>query len=351
MLPIPEGFIRPIPDDKREDYAIKFKEMGPFTKRVYDLDICVLYRQMDDLRQRNATHQGIDLTQYVEQIKIGVSLDLTKVKLDPELYLNHFYYVLTPANSLYEIYLGLFFSLCDPLMLIPLLNYHLEKYITEGKTNSTVEDFFNQMEFRVCDFMRKNRFPEDYYARHDKIMNWVFGKRDLAKYQNVVNSKLDLLIDVLNKISPTKISKGISKADAYRKEKATENIIAVIESQRNLLFKDLRDRFNSESHGALKKLLAGVNHSGEKIIFLGQANQLIDVFRIYALEKFIAADKRAIGKWICEHFMYFSDTIISPAFFDEEAVERVIYSKNPVSKDSWILLSGLPQLRMKYYRR
>ena len=173
----PVGFIRNIPENKREDYIKKYKSLGPFYKHEYDIDICMLYRQMEDLKTRYKDFGGASFEKYVAQIKDGVNFFLKQQNLDADFYLNHFYYVLNHHDALYKSYLGLFLALSDPLRVVPILEYQFNQFYSDEVGRAAAENFLNELEYTACNFIRTNRFPEDYFAKHDKIMNWVFAKR------------------------------------------------------------------------------------------------------------------------------------------------------------------------------
>lgn len=347
----PVGFIRSIPSEKAGEYREKYKALGPFYRKEYDLDICTLYRQMDDLRSRYKNFGGQTFEKYVEQIKNGVALFLKQQDLDADFYLNHFYYVLNHNDSAYLAYLGLFLALSDPLRIIPILEYQYNQFYNDEAGSNAAENFLNELEFSACNFIRTNRFPEDYFAKHDKIMNWVFAKRDLRRYEDLMNNRFANLIDVLNKFIPKNIPKEVlTKVNIDRKSNDYVKVF-VVEDMREKLFNDLENYFDKKNHSALKEILSGNAPDLLKIIFLGQANQLVDVFRIYAEDKNVNADKRTVAKWICNHFTYYYESMEHPEFFDNDATENMIYGQRPPTKDKRISLTGLKNARLTYYRK
>jgi UDP-3-O-[3-hydroxymyristoyl] N-acetylglucosamine deacetylase/3-hydroxyacyl-[acyl-carrier-protein] dehydratase len=76
--------------------------------------------------------------------------------------------------------------------------------------------FLNELEYIACNFIRTNRFPEDYFAKHDKIMNWVFTKRDFRRSENLIDDRISSLLQVLNKFMPKDIPKElVTKVSAW----------------------------------------------------------------------------------------------------------------------------------------
>ncbi|MBK8659616.1 MAG: hypothetical protein IPN22_12280 [Bacteroidetes bacterium] len=86
----PDGFIRTPPVDKAEKYARKSNSIGSFSRDVYDLDICTLYRQMDDLKERYPEFAGRPFTEYLQQMRDNVKRELSDFKMDSEFYIDHF---------------------------------------------------------------------------------------------------------------------------------------------------------------------------------------------------------------------------------------------------------------------
>ena len=78
----PVGELRPIPDNRRDSYYEKYKTLGAFQKHQYDLDICVLYRQVDDLKSRYKKIGDHKFNVFLNNIKENVSYDFKKMKLD-----------------------------------------------------------------------------------------------------------------------------------------------------------------------------------------------------------------------------------------------------------------------------
>lgn len=345
----PVGFIRSLPENKRDEYIKKYQALGPITKHEYDLDICVLSRQMSDLLSRyKKKYNGFDFHQYEKQIRDSVASDLQKMGLDPEFYIDHYYYVINPSHPSYKTYLGIFIALSNPLSVVPILYRHLEEFLADDKSTRTAEDFFNMLEYRVCNFLRTNRFPEDYFAKHDKVMNWVHGKKDFEKFQSEITTKFDGLISALNKMTGSNIPNEIVTEKRHKKQKDV-NPVQVIEKMREILFNDLSDFFGEKTHHTLKQFLGGNAESTVKILFNGQANQLVDVFRIYAVDGFIEADKKAIAIWIVEHFLYFNEIKDRIENFDTQATLNMIYGQRPPTKNKRIPLKDILKPRFAYY--
>ena len=64
----PVGPIKGIPQSKTKVYNDKYKEIGPFKRHQYDMDICTLYRQVEELYQRGEKFQSFDLGGYVKPV-------------------------------------------------------------------------------------------------------------------------------------------------------------------------------------------------------------------------------------------------------------------------------------------
>lgn len=345
----PPGSVRNISMIMGPEYAKRYRELGSFRRHEYDLDICTLYRQMDDLKERYTDFAGKPYEEYVKQIRGSVLIDLERLKLDADFYIDHFYQVIEPKDNSYLTYLPLFLCMNDYLRIIPVLEFHMEEFAATDCEQRGEEGFLGLLEIHVCNFIRSNRFPEDWFAKHDKILNWVYSKRSSIEADKRLKEMMGTLVDAINKSIKINIPKEVF--DKVSLKRSEDKIVRVIHERIEMLFEDIKDKFGVNNHEALRRILSGHAQPNEKVIFLGQANQIIDVFRIYAIDKFITVDKRAIGKWIREHFMYYSEAIGEPRFFEEESVERIIYHKNPISPDSRIQLSGLQQARIKYYRR
>ena len=347
----PLGLPRPIPTEKQAEYYGKYKALGPFTRHEYDMDICTIYRQMDDLKATYKTFNNAPFENYVAQIKINVSLNLKEMKLDEEFYLNNFYCVLKADSKFYFSYLGLFLALSDPLRITPILEHHLDDFLFYDEEKQGPEYFLGKLEYLVCNFLRTNRFPQDFFAKHDKIINWVYSRQNLLAYQNQVDRKLESILNAFNKISPRKVASEVfRKVEPINGAQRKSNAV-IIESERvETLYEDIKSYFNEQSHKALKEILSGNATPALKIIFQGYANQLCDVFRIYSKEEYITGTKRGLALWICEHFMYLIDSTRTSADFDQGAVENVLYGQDlPPKGPKRIKLSGLPKEQHTYY--
>jgi hypothetical protein len=344
------GSIRPIPERKQKEYQLKYRELGPFTFHPYDIDICKLYRQVDDLKTRYKFFGGLPYKRYVEQIKDGVRLILKDREKDADFYSEHFYYVINCTDIYYRSYLGLFLSLGNALEIVPILEYHYEKFMEAKSGIASPEDFLNELEYTACNFIRTNRFPEDYYIKHDKIINWIFSKRQFRKYETALETKIELLVNTISKMSGTRIpSEAVAKIKPKKTSAVKQGEVCVKKELEDVLFNDLKDCFSENSHEALKQLFKGTASADLKVIFMGNANQLVDVFRIYAEDKKIASSKREIGEWICHHFMYLAKNESTPNFFDRDATENMIYGQRPPSKNKRIALTALEKSRPAYY--
>lgn len=335
----PDGLIRTPPPDKAEEYTRKSNSIGSFTRDVYDLDICTLYRQMDDLKGRYKEFAGRPYVNYLNQMRENVKYDLARFKLDTEFYIDHNYYVIKPNHPAYITYLGLFLSMSNPLLVVPKLEYHLKQFLIHDTLGRGAENFLGEIEFTVCNAIRTARFPEDYHVKHDKIINWIYTKRETEQYRKEMNVKLDALILGINRISPEqKISKEIIRQTTGQKKNSLSDV-SVVPTMIKIFIKDLNEYFNKNSHDALHKILSGEAEPSLIVNFDGQANQLIDVFRRYKKATFIAADLRKISQWICRHFMYKNETLKGFVPFNLEATERVIYTKKPLPRDKRISLT------------
>ncbi len=338
----PDGLIRTPPVDKAEEYARKSNSIGSFSRDVYDLDICTLYRQMDDLKERYPEFAGRPFTEYLQQMRDNVKRELSDFKMDSEFYIDHFYYVIKPNHTAYITYLGLFLTMSNPLLIVPKLEHHLKQFLKHDLLGRGAENFLGEIEFTVCNAIRTARFPEDYHVKHEKIINWVYNKRESEQYRKEMNAKLDALILGINRISPEqKISKEIIR-QATGKKKGLVSEVCVVPNMVKVFIKDLDEYFNENSHDALRKILNGKAESSLIVKFDGQANQLIDVFRRYTKAKFIQTELRTVANWICRHFMYKSETLKGFVPFDSVATERVIYTKKPLPRDKRIPLSKFP---------
>lgn len=346
----PVGFIRPIPNDKHEQYRLKYTELGPFSFHQYDLDICKIYRQVDELKERYRNFNGAPFLNYVKQIKNGVELILEERKLDTDFYAEHFYYVLHHDDPFFKSYLGLFLALSDALEIVPILEYHYERSKEVNPESESSEIFFNELEYTACNFIRTNRFPEDYFIKHDKIMNWVLSKREFKIYEKTLETKMALLIEAINKATSPRITpKIVDKIISKGKPAVRNRDINIVAGFREVLFEDLKDYYGKKSQNVLKQLFNGTAPANLKVIFAGNANQLVDVFRIYAEDKKISGSKRDIATWICNHFMYLAENKSIPECFDPEATENMIYGQRPPTKDKRIPLTGLKESRPAYY--
>ena len=345
----PDGLIRTPPPDKVKLYAKKFDAIGSFSRHAYDLDICTLYRQMEDLKERYHEFAGRPFQEYLRQVKDAIDYDLSFSKLDSEFYINHFYFVINPNHPSYFTYMGLFLMMSDPLLVVSKLEYHLKQFSIHDASGIDSETFLGKLEFTVCNAIRTARFPEDYHSKHDKIINWLYNKRAINQIRNEMNTKLDALILGINRISPEqKISNEIVHGKPGRKKnEGTE--VSIVPNMVSVFITDLKEYFNENSHEALNKIISGKADPSLIVNFDGNANQLIDVFRIYVDAGFIKAEKRTVANWIFRHFMYKNDKKRGFVPFDNNAVERKIYSGNPLDKKKRIPLSSLPKSQSGYY--
>lgn len=345
----PDGLIRPMPPEKRAAYVEKSKAIGSFSRHVYDMDICTLYRQMDDLKGKYKEFAGAPYANYVEHMRENVKQELGLLNMDPEFYIDHSYYVIKPNHSSYIAYLGLFFCMSDPLLVVPKLERQLKQFLIHDPLGRSAESFLGELEFVVCNAIRTARFPEDYHVKHDKIINWVYNERESDQYKKEINAKLDALISGINKMLPKqKIPKDIIRVSPGGKKDENQEVRLAPKMIDHFL-KDLAGYFNKSSNEALTKILSGNAEPGLMVNFDGHANQLIDVFRIYKEACLIEADKRAVANWMVDHFMYKNEKLAGFVPFGLAAVERVIYSSNPVIKDKRITLHGLLKPQGSYY--
>ena len=247
--------------------------------------------------------------------------------------------------------MGLFLALSNPLRIVPILEYQYNQFYSDEAGKAGAENFLDELEYNACNFIRTNRFPEDYFAKHDKIMNWVFAKRDFRRYENFIDDRISNLLEVLNKFIPKDIPKEVvTKVNANKKNNDSV-IVSVVENMRDILFNDLKDYFSEENQETFKKILSGEAPELLKIIFLGQANQLVDVFRIYSDDENMNSDKRTVVKWICNHFMYYYKPLKRPAFFDNHATENMIYGQRPPTPKKRIKLIDIKHPRLTYYKK
>lgn len=345
LFEAPTGAIRNIPSIREPEFRLRYSQIGAFRRHEYDLDICTIYRQMDDLKVQYQVFAGKPYAAYVQQIKENVLRDLERLKLDADFYLDHFYCALQPTDVAYRSYLALFLSLGDYLKLIPLLEHHLKEFVCNDNEGRGADGFLDLIEFQVCAFLRSNRFPEDWFAKHDKILNWVYAKRGRIENEKQQQEMMQRLIDAVNKTTKAAIPTEILQK---RPNEKTEQLVKLIDERVEVLFEDIKVYFSEESHEPLKRILKGEGQPNEKVIFKGQANQLIDVFRIYCEDKYISGTKRAVGRFIVEHFMTFSDTDTIPQRIGTN-VENVIYNEGLPPKGKRIPLSGLKKVTSHYY--
>ncbi len=337
----PEGLIRTPPPEKALDYSRKSNSIGFFSRHLYDLDICTLYRQMDDLKDRYEEFTGRPYADYLKQMRDNVKYQLDNLKMDAEFYIDHFYYVVKPNDPAYITYMGLFLTMSHPLLIVPKLEHHLKQFLIHDTLGRGTESFLGELEFHVCGGIRIARFPEDYDVKHEKIVNWIYRKREFDQYRKEMNSKLDALILGINRVIPEqKISREIIRQTPKGKQNLKQDVF-VVQSMIKVFIKDLDGYFNKNSHEALNKILSGKAESSLIVNFDGQANQLIDVFRRYTKAKFIQTELRIVANWICHHFMYKNETLNGFIPFNLEATERVIYSTKPLPKNKRIPLSQL----------
>jgi hypothetical protein len=306
---------------------------------------------MDDLKDRYTHFAGWKYEEYVLQIRQSVIRDLISLSLDGDFYVDHSYYVIDITHPAYFTYMGLFLTMSDPLLILPKLEYHLSQFLKYDKQGRNTESFLSQLEFTVCTGIRTAKFPEDYHIKHEKILNWIYQRRDTELSRNELNIKLDALISSINRFNPTqKISKEILNKTPKQKITKREEVVVASQMIKHLT-KDLSGYINQDTQEVFSNLLKGEADESLVINFDGQANQLIDVFRIYHEAGFIKADKRTIANWIVRHFMYKNDKLQGFVTFSPVSTERLIYDKNPLDKRKRVELSNLPKRRMEYYVR
>ena len=347
LFEAPIGAVRRIPIIMGPEYRKRYSQVGSFRRHEYDLDICTLYRQMDDLKTRYTDFAGKPYAEYVKQIKDNVLYDLGRLKLDADFYIDHFYLILQPNDSAYTTYLPLFFSLNDYLKLIPLLEYHMQEFALSDIEKRGEEGFLNLVEFQVCRYLRSNRFPEDWFAKHDKILNWVYSKKAQLENGKQLREMMQLLVDAVNKTAKVPVPAELFQK-AEPKKKSAGITVRVIEDRVETLFEDIKVYFGNESQEPLKRILRGEGQPYEKVIFEGQGNQLIDVFRIYCEDEYMVGDKRAVGRFIAEHFMTYTENDLSPQSLGPN-VENVIYGQKLPPKSKRIPLKGLKHTPGHYY--
>ncbi len=124
--------------------------------------------------------------------------------------------------------------------------------------------------------------------------------------------------------------------------------VRVIEEKVETLFEDIKAYFGQNSYDALKRILRGEGTPYERIIFEGQGNQLVDVFRIYCDDELITGSKRAVARFIVEHFMTMSPADTKPDFIGTN-VENVIYGQGLPPKNKRIPLKDLKNRPGFYY--
>ncbi len=151
------------------------------------------------------------------------------MNLDDDFYLNNFYCVIRPDNPSDFSYMGLFFALSDPLDISPKLEYHLNlfnetKKDLEGDEN--INFFLGKKEYLVCNYLRTNRFPEEYFVKHESIIRCIYSRKDFYTYQSLFHSKLDTIITSIN-ISLPKPIPDILKQVNTPKPKNSDTIAVI----------------------------------------------------------------------------------------------------------------------------
>lgn len=335
----PLGLTKPLPQSKIAEYRAISERLKPFQKHVYDIDICVLVRQMEEL----ASKGNEETRAYHNQIRQSAALDLKKEDLNVEYYLDHFYYPILPKSVSYQTYLPLYLCLSNLLKLRPILEYH---YYKCEETKGKDFDFLDILEYEVCDYLRDNSFPEeDWIARHDKILDWVYDMRNQRSRERAEAQRWAELVNTLNDKLRTNISHiKVRPFKQIAKEQGGVDIL-----YREMLFEDLKDFFNNDSHDSLKRILAGED-SDEMIVFHGQANQLVDVFRIYHAEGKLHISKQKIFIWLKRHFLYLADNDGGTSSIGKGAL-NILYGKDLPPKQKRINLSGLEKSPASYYRK
>lgn len=347
LFEAPTGAIRNIPIVMGPEYRLRYSQVGAFRRHEYDLDICTIYRQMDDLKTNYKDFAGKPYTEYVQQIKENVLRDLERLRLDADFYIEHFYRVIQPDDIAYASYLPLFFSVNDYLKLIPLLEHHLKEFAAKDCDGRGADGFLSVIEFHVCAYIRSNRFPEDWFAKHDKILNWVYSKRTQIENEKQLREMMQQLIEALNKSAKAPVPVELFEKVTAKKKDANVKV-RVIEEKVETLFEDIKAYFGQNSYEALKRILRGEGKAYERIIFEGHDNQLIDVFRIYCNDEYITGSKRAVGRFIFEHFMTMSVADIKPDYIGTN-VDNVIYGQGLPPKNKRIPLNGLRNRPGFYY--
>jgi hypothetical protein len=228
-----------------------------------------------------------------------------------------------------------------------LLEHHLKEFAAKDFEGGEPEDFLGLVEFHVCASLRSNRFPEDWFAKHDKILNWVYSKRAQVENETQLRGMMQQLIEAVNTSAKAPVPVELFQKITVQK-KDSEMKVRVLEEKVDVLFEDIKAYFGENSYEALKQILSGKGQSYEKIIFMGQGNQLVDAFRIYCEDEFITGTKRAVGRFIVEHFMTFTEGDAKPKRIGRN-VENVIYRQGLPPKNKRIPLSGLKNRSGYYY--
>ncbi|HOY37736.1 MAG TPA: hypothetical protein PLK75_00410 [Bacteroidales bacterium] len=181
------------------------------------------------------------------------------------------------------------------------LNFQLNNY--KGKKLNDKRTFVNLISRNVCKRMEK-RSPFNVNDRLKIIAKWALDKKnELGEPPSL--KMLDFTKDV--------------KLD---------------------LFNDIKDYFIEKQRKRLLKLLNGEPIRG-KIVFIGLASSLIDVFYRLHNEDCIASSKTNTANWIAQHFRYKTDAIHD---FDRDNVYngmKTKYSNRRPNNSSKIEISFL----------
>jgi len=109
------------------------------------------------------------------------------------------------------------------------------------------------------------------------------------------------------------------------------------------LFEGLKSHFEEEQHQDLKKVLKG-DKVDDPLLFLGNANQLTEVFKRLLYNGHLIHNKTYVTNWICTTFQYYKGNTKEASPFKESNVYQVLrlVEKEPSKKNRICQFEWLP---------
>ena len=184
----------------------------------------------------------------------------------------------------------------------PFLDYQINTF------NGTIKEFVDMVEYFIINSIKTQTPRENEQERISIVRKWVKPYR--ASYPRPTIKEVNTLesIDAKITVAPELIDECINKLELY---------------------------FSKDNLPLFRKLLSG-DSIDDKIIFLGIAGVLIDIFSQIKDKGLIIEPKSTINRWICRNFEYQKNGI--NVSFDPDYVKRVLTGQSTPTRKSRIVI-------------